>query len=135
MEKEFTLEVPKNFEARCPVPPVLFIFLLDTSWSNSDSLLHRGCVLLARVVRRKKQVTDLGPAEKLHNRMFLPEYACSDVLQWGHSKLTCHPGGFGGHPCGTTPGIFLWLVPCARSKSSNSPPAIFLNPLPIPRHH
>lgn len=91
---------------------------------------------------RRKQVANPGPAEILHNWMFVPQYVCSDVLQWGHSKLTCHPSlvqtlrfpqqWFWWPSMQHNTRSFVVACPmCARSKSSKSPPAIFLNPLLI----
>ncbi len=76
--------------------------------------------------------------------LFVPEVVRSTVLRWGHSsKLMAHPG-----IRGTLAAIsqrFWWPTRernvrrfvascqvCAQTKSSNSPPAGLLRPLPIP---
>ncbi|XP_054645991.1 uncharacterized protein LOC129188890 [Dunckerocampus dactyliophorus] len=73
-----------------------------------------------------------------------PRGARSEVLQWGHtSKVTCHPGlkrtlyalaqRFWWPSMAADAKEFVAACSvCARSKSSNRPPAGLLQPLPIP---
>ncbi len=84
------------------------------------------------------------PARAPEGTLFVPEVVRSTVLRWGHSsKLMAHPG-----IRGTLAAIsqrFWWPTRerdvrrfvascqvCAQTKSSNSPPAGLLRPLPIP---
>ncbi len=116
---------------------------------TTENILPQRCVVGAaswgveRAVRRALlQVT--RPARAPEGTLFVPEVVRSTVLRWGHSsKLMAHPG-----VRGTLTAIsqrFWWptrerdvrrLVAschvCAQTKSSNSPPAGLLRPLPIP---
>ncbi len=84
------------------------------------------------------------PAHAPEGTLFVPEVVRSAVLRWGQSsKLMAHPG-----VRGTMAAIsqrFCWPTRecdvqrfaaschvCAQTKSSNSPPAGLLRPLPIP---
>ncbi len=94
------------------------------------------------VKRALLQVT--RPARAPEGTLCVPEVVRSTVLRWGHSsKLMAHPG-----VRGTLAAIsqrFWWPTRerdvrrfvascqvCAQTKSSNSPPAGLLRPLPIP---
>ena len=78
------------------------------------------------------------------DRMFVPQSARSQVLQWAHSTpLTCHPGirctlvflrhQFWWETMDRDTREFVSACPvCARSKSSHQAPAGLLQPLPAP---
>lgn len=86
---------------------------------------------------RNQPAPDGGP----HNRQFVLDEGCSQVLQWVHSsKFSCHPG--------ITPTLSLLKYHfsmdqdtreyvrsstiCSRGKPSNTPPSGLLQPLPVP---
>ncbi len=116
---------------------------------TTENILPQRCVVGAaswgveRAVKRALlQVT--RPARAPEGTLFVPEVVRSTVLRWGHSsKLMAHPGFRG-----TLAAIsqrFWWPTRerdvrrfvascqvCAQTKSSNSPPAGLLRPLPIP---
>ncbi len=84
------------------------------------------------------------PARAPEGTLFVSEVVRSTVLRWGHSsKLMAHPGVRG--TLTTISQRFWWPTRerevrrfvaschvCAQTKSSNSPPAGLLRPLPIP---
>ena len=86
-----------------------------------------------------------GPSQTPEGKLFVPEAERSHVLEWGHSsRLACHPGA--ARTLALVQQRFWWPTmredtrqfvnacdSCARSKTSNKPPAGFLRPLPIPR--
>lgn len=88
-----------------------------------------------------RSATDTGGAPP--NILFVPEAACSEVLQGGHSsRLACHPSFT--RTLHLLRQRFWWLVrdartfiaacpTCARDKSSHQLPAGLLHPLAIPR--
>ncbi len=116
---------------------------------TTENILPQRCVVGAaswgveQAVRRALlHVT--RPARAPEGMLFVPEVVHSTVLRWGHSsKLMAHPG-----IRGTLAAIsqrFWWpsrerdvrrfvasCQVCAQTKSSNSPPAGLLRPLPIP---
>ncbi len=117
--------------------------------STNESILPQRCVVGAAIwgveqaVRRAlSHVT--RPPRAPEGTLFVPEVVRSAVLHWGHSsKLVAHPG-----VRGTLAAIrqrFWWPTRerdvrrfvaschvCAQTKSSNTPPAGLLRPLPIP---
>ncbi len=135
--------------------PALRIWSLTPSHASSarqkstENILPQRCVVGAaswgveQAVRRALlHVT--RPARAPEGTLFVPEVVRSTVLRWGHSsKLMAHPG-----IRGTLAAIsqrFWWPTRerdvrrfvgscqvCAQTKSSNSPPAGLLRPLPIP---
>ncbi len=124
-------------------------FGLSGGPSTNESILPQRCVVGAAIwgveqaVRRAlSHVT--RPPHAPEGTLFVPEVVRSAVLRWGHtSKLVAHPG-----VRGTLAAIrqrFWWPTRerdvrrfvaschvCAQTKSSNTPPAGLLRPLPIP---
>ncbi len=101
----------------------------------TENILPQRCVVGA---------ASWGVEQAPEGTLFVPEVVRSTVLRWGHSsKLMAHPG-----VRGTLAAIsqrFWWPTRerdirrfvascnvCAQTKSSNSPPAVLLRPLPIP---
>ncbi len=120
----------------------------DTS-STPEGIISPGRVIgaaiwgIERLVKRALS-RSVVPRNVPRNLLFVPVTARFVVLQWAHSsKLTVHPG-----VRGTLSAIrqrFWWptlerdarrfiasCTVCAQTKSSNSPPAGLLRPLPIP---
>lgn len=93
---------------------------------------------------RQAQRREPDPGNGPPNRLFVPEAARSEVLQWSHSsKLTCHPGI--NRTLSWTKRHFWWpsLDPdvrefvracaiCSRNKSTHKAPSGLLQPLPVP---
>ncbi|KAI2647019.1 Transposon Tf2-9 polyprotein [Labeo rohita] len=114
-----------------------------------ESILPKGRVVGAVVWGIKQQVKRALshvtiPRDCPEGKLFVPESVRSAVLRWSHaSRLAVHPG-----VRGTLTSVrqrFWWPAivrdvrryvascpVCAQSKSSNSPPAGLLRPLPIP---
>uniref|UniRef100_A0A8C1PUC8 Gypsy retrotransposon integrase-like protein 1 n=1 Tax=Cyprinus carpio TaxID=7962 RepID=A0A8C1PUC8_CYPCA len=133
------------------VKPDALSRLFDSSEvpSTQEVIIPQGRVVgaaiwgIERLVKRALSHST-SPRNVPKNRLFVPVSARLAVLQWGHtSKLTAHPG-----VRGTLASIrqrFWWptherdtrrfiasCAVCAQTKSSNSPPAGLLRPLPIP---
>uniref|UniRef100_A0A8C1MYK4 Gypsy retrotransposon integrase-like protein 1 n=1 Tax=Cyprinus carpio TaxID=7962 RepID=A0A8C1MYK4_CYPCA len=114
-----------------------------------DTIVPPGCVLgaltwgIEKLVRRAQEGVGV-PAGCPTGLLFVPESVRSAVLQWGHSsKIMCHPGvrrslaairqRFWWPAMAEDVRRFVGACPvCAQNKSSNSPPAGLLMPLPIP---
>ncbi|CAM4463975.1 unnamed protein product [Leuciscus chuanchicus] len=117
--------------------------------STKEVIIPQHCVVGAAVwgveqtVKRALSLV-VRPPRAPSGTLFVPETARSSVLQWGHaSKLVAHPG-----VRGTLAAVrqkFWWPTRerdirrfvascpvCAQTKSSNTPPAGLLRPLPIP---
>ncbi|KAI2647590.1 Transposon Tf2-6 polyprotein [Labeo rohita] len=114
-----------------------------------ESILPKGRVVGAVVWGIEQQVKRALshvtiPRDCPEGKLFVPESVRSAVLRWSHaSRLAVHPG-----VRGTLTSVrqrFWWPAivrdvrrcvascpVCAQSKSSNSPPAGLLRPLPIP---
>ncbi len=117
--------------------------------SSKEVILPHHCVVGAAVwgveqtVRRALSHVTRSPRAP-EGALFVPEAARLAVLRWGHSsKLAVHPGVRG--TLAIIRQRFWWPTRerdirrfvascpvCAQTKSSNSPPAGFLRPLPIP---
>ncbi len=119
--------------------------------STTETILPNGRVVGAVVWEIEQQVKRALarvtiPRECPTGRLFVPKSVRPAVLSWSHaSRLVLHPGVSG--TLATVYQRFWWpaLVRdichfvascpvCAQSKSSNSPPAGLLRPLPIPSH-
>uniref|UniRef100_A0A3P9HSL7 Gypsy retrotransposon integrase-like protein 1 n=1 Tax=Oryzias latipes TaxID=8090 RepID=A0A3P9HSL7_ORYLA len=97
----------------------------------------------SRVIQAQGEEPDHPPAPP--NTLYVPSSLRSDVLVWGHtSRIACHGGTH--RTLKLLQRRFFWpsmeqdvrefiaaCTVCARSKSSNSPPAGLLHPLPIPQ--
>ncbi len=117
--------------------------------SSKEVILPHHCVVGAAVwgveqtVKRALSHVTRSPRAP-EGALFFPEAARLAVLRWGHSsKLAVHPGVRG--TLAIIRQRFWWPTRerdirrfvascpvCAQTKSSNSPPAGFLRPLPIP---
>ncbi len=117
--------------------------------SSKEVILPHHCVVGAAVwgveqtVKRALSHVTRSPRAP-EGALFVPEAARLAVLRWGHSsKLAVHPGVRG--TLAIIRQRFWWPTRerdirrfvascpvCAQTKSSNSPPAGFLRPLPIP---
>ncbi len=124
-------------------------FTPDSCIEEPESILPPSCVVgaatwdIERVVK-EAQSHQPDPGGGPTGRMFVPDTARSQVLQWGHSsRLTCHPGFH--RTLKFLQQSFWWptmaqdtrefvaaCTDCARSKASHRPPAGMLHPLPIP---
>lgn len=93
---------------------------------------------------REAQKEEPDPGTGPANRLFVPEAARSQVLQWGHnSRFACHPGisrtlsllrrhfWWPSMGSNTTEYVLACSV-CARAKASHQPPIGLLRPLPTP---
>ncbi len=111
--------------------------------STTESILPQRWWGVAQAVRRALFHV-ARPARAPEGMLFVPEVVHPAVLRWGHSsKLMAHPGDRG--TLATISQRFWWRTRegdvrrfvaschvCAQNKSSNSPPAGLLRPLPIP---
>ncbi len=119
--------------------------------SATETILPDGLVVGAMVWGIEQQVKRALacvtiPQECPAGRLFVPRSVRPAVLRWSHaSKLVVHPGIRG--TLATIRQRFWWPAlardvrhfviccpVCTQSKSSNSPPAGLLRPLPIPSH-
>ncbi len=116
--------------------------------SSKEVILPHHCVVGAAVwgVEQtvKRALSHVTSPRAPEGALFVPEAARLAVLRWGHSsKLAVHPGVRG--TLAIIRQRFWWPTRerdirrfvascpvCAQTKSSNSPPAGFLRPLPIP---
>lgn len=116
---------------------------------TEETILPPGCLVGAARFDIEATVLDAltrdpGPGKGPCNRLFVPLCVRPQVLEWAHSsKLSCHPGV--ARTVAVLKQRFWWPLMrkdtaafvsacniCARSKTSNQPPAGLLRPLPVP---
>lgn len=124
-------------------------FSSEEAPSTPDTILPASCVVAAvtweiESIIRDAQQAQPDPGNGPPNRLFVPDSARSQVLQWGHtSRFACHPGT--ARTLSLLKRYFWWpsmdadtraFVPactvCARAKATHQPPAGLLRPLPVP---
>uniref|UniRef100_A0A8P4GJA5 Gypsy retrotransposon integrase-like protein 1 n=1 Tax=Dicentrarchus labrax TaxID=13489 RepID=A0A8P4GJA5_DICLA len=122
----------------------------ETQETEPETILPASCVVAAvnwriEALVKQAQRSQPDPGNGPPNRLFVPDSARSQVLQWAHaSKISCHPGYqrtldflrrkfWWPSMARDTRAFVAACSVCARGKSSHQPPAGLLHPLPVPR--
>nr|CBN81752.1 Pol polyprotein [Dicentrarchus labrax] len=122
----------------------------ETQETEPETILPASCVVPAvnwriEALVKQAQRSQPDPGNGPPNRLFVPDSARSQVLQWAHaSKISCHPGYqrtldflrrkfWWPSMARDTRAFVAACSVCARGKSSHQPPAGLLHPLPVPR--
>ncbi|KAI3374462.1 hypothetical protein L3Q82_006280 [Scortum barcoo] len=111
---------------------------------NVENILPASRFIASRRAQEHQPDPGGGPGGGPPNRLYVPDAVRAEVLHWCHStKMTCHPGV--NRTLSLVKRLFWWPTAekdvrdyvlacsiCARGKSTHTPPAGLLRPLPIP---